>query len=453
MTDDQGNSEFSEIESLAEQGRFAEIAELFTGAHSQDAADALQSLDAEHIASIIVLLNADFAADILEDLPDDLAGDVLEEIQPRRAAEIVTELISDEEADILQELSEEQQDAIIKHLDREQADLAREMLAYGEDTAGGLMQKEFIAVSISLTATEARRTLQRLAEDEEDFYPFSYIYTTDEQGRFKGVLGLRALLFAQPNMPVKNLVTENATFVAPDTTGEELMRMFRRTDLLSMPVVSPEGRLLGIVTQEDAQQFEKEESEEEFLRFTGIVGGEEVRDMPLRQRAGRRLLWLVIKMALNIIPASVVAAYTRTPAFLILAPILPIISDMGGSGGSQAIAVTIRELAQGRIKPSDYAWVMAREVGVGVVNGLVLGVLLGIGTFVATGSQGFEIGIVVGAATVLNTILAVVAGGWMPIAMRKLKIDPAVASGPILTMITDTCGFFFVLALAAAVLA
>jgi magnesium transporter len=292
-----------------------------------------------------------------------------------------------------------------------------------------------------------------MAEDEEDFYPFSYIYATDDAGRFKGVLGLRALLFAQPNMPIQNLVIEDATFASPDTTGEDLMKRVRRTDLLSMPVVAADGRLLGIVTQEDAQEFEKEESQEEFLRFTGIVGGEEVRDMPLRQRAGRRLMWLVIKMALNIIPASVVASYTRTPAFLILAPILPIISDMGGSGGSQAIAVTIRELAQGRIKTSDYGWVIAKEVGVGVVNGLVLGILLGVGTYVATGSQGFEIGMVVAAATVLNTSLAVVAGGWMPIMLRKLKIDPAVASGPILTMITDTCGFFFVLALAAAVLA
>jgi magnesium transporter len=440
------------IEGLAAEGLFAAIAELVAAEHSQDAADALRSLEAEQIAAVVVLLNPDFAADILEDLPDDLAGDILEEIQPKQAAEIVTELISDEEADILQELSGEQQDAIIEHLDREQADLAREMLAYAEDTAGGLMQKEFIAVPVDLTATEARRTLQMMAEDEEDFYPYSYIYATDDQGRFKGVLGLRALLFAQPHTPIKNLVTEDATFAAPETSGEELLKMFRRTDLLSMPVVAADGRLLGIVTQEDAQEFEKEESEEEFLRFTGIVGGEEVRDMPLRQRAGRRLLWLVIKMALNIIPASVVASYTRTPAFLILAPILPIISDMGGSGGSQAIAVTIRELAQGRIKPSDYAWVMAKEVGVGVVNGLVLGVLLGIGTFVATGARGVEVGLVVAVATVLNTILAVVAGGLMPIAMRKLKIDPAVASGPILTMITDTCGFLFVLALAAAVM-
>jgi magnesium transporter len=232
------------------------------------------------------------------------------------------------------------------------------------------------------------------------------------------------------------------------------MKMFRRTDLLSLPVVADDGRLLGIVTQEDAQEFEKEESEEEFLRFTGIIGGEEVRDMPLRQRAGQRLLWLVIKMALNVIPAAVVAAYTRSPAFLLLAPILPIISDMGGSGGSQAIAVTIRELATNRIKPGDFLWVMFKELGVGIVNGIVLGVLLGLGSYVATKGDpsSLTLGMIVAAATFANTILAVVFGGLTPMVLRRMRVDPAVASGPILTMITDTCGFFFVLALASALI-
>jgi magnesium transporter len=324
------------------------------------------------------------------------------------------------------------------------------MLAYGEDTAGGLMQKEFLAIDLSLTATEARRTLQTIAEDETDFYPYSYIYVTQD-GKFMGVLGLRALLFAQPHMPIKNLITEDATFLSPESHAEDIVKMFRRTDLLSLPVVDTEGKLLGIVTQEDAQEFEQEESAEEFLRFSGIVGGEEVRDMPLQQRASRRLVWLVIKMALNVIPASVIAAYTKTPAFLLLAPILPIISDMGGSGGSQAIAVTIRELAMNRIRASDYAWVMVKEIGVGVVNGLVLGVLLGGGAWIATKGAAYSatLGVIVAIATIANTLIAVAFGGVMPMLLRKVRVDPAVASGPILTMVTDTCGFFFVLALAA----
>jgi len=454
MPEDQEVNPLEQIEGLVEDQRYQDAADLLKDAHSQDAADALQPLDPDQAGDVLVLLPADQAADILEDMPDDFAGDILEGIQPSQAAQIVTELISDEEADILQELSEEQQDAIIRHLDRDQASLAREMLTYAEDTAGGLMQKEFLAVPIEITATEARKTLQKMAEDEDDFYPYSYILTTDNRGRFKGVLSLRSLLFAQPNTPISSLVIEDATFASPQTSGEDLMKMFRRTDLLSLPVVTEDGKLLGIVTQEDAQEFEKEESEEEFLRFTGIVGGEEVRDMPLKQRAGQRLLWLVIKMALNIIPASVVAAYTRSPAFLLLAPILPIISDMGGSGGSQAIAVTIRELATNRIKPSDYVWVMLKEFGVGIVNGVILGLLLGVGSYVATKGDpsSLSIGLIVAAATVANTILAVVFGGLTPMVLRRLRVDPAVASGPILTMVTDTCGFFFVLALASALI-
>jgi len=134
----------------------------------------------------------------------------------------------------------------------------------------------------------------------------------------------------------------------------------------------------------------------------------------------------------------------------LLAPILPIISDMGGSGGSQAIAVTIRELATNRIKPSDYVWVMLKEFGVGIVNGVILGLLLGVGSYVATKGDpsSLSIGLIVAAATVANTVLAVVLGGLTPMVLRRLRVDPAVASGPILTMVTDTCGFFFVLAMA-----
>lgn len=439
------------LEALVDGDKFGAAAEIVAASHAQDAADVLQNLEAADVAAILVLLNPDHAADILEDFPDDLAADVLEEIQPVQAAEIVTEIMSDEEADILQEVSVDHQAAIIEHLNTEQAQIARELLAYPEDTAGGMMQKEFIAVPIQLTATEARRTLQQMAEDEEEFYPYSYIYAVDDDGGFQGVLSLRALLFAQPNTPLTQLVIEDARYLSPELPSDEVVKLFKRTDLLSLPVVDATGRLLGLVSQEDAQEYAKEETEEEFLRFTGIMGGEEVREMPLRQRAGRRLLWLMMKMVLNVIPASVVAAYTNTPAFLLLAPILPIISDMGGSGGSQSIAVTIRELSLNRVRMSDYAWVMAKELGVGLINGVILGVLLGLGSYIATSGdpRSITLGLVVTVATTANLILAIVLGGLMPLVLRRLNVDPAAASGPLLTMITDTAGFFFVLALAA----
>jgi magnesium transporter len=401
-------------------------------------------LDPEDAVRILVLLDRRHAADILEELPDDLAADALEEMQPKEAAEIVTEMVSDEEADVLQEVSEPAMEAILGHLDDAQEQMARELLSYGEDTAGGLMQKEFIAVGEDLLATDARRQLQAISEYAET-YPYSYIYGVDDAHRFVGVLSLRSLLFAQPTTPVSSLISRDAEFVTADTPAEALVQIFRRRKLLSLPVVDGSGRMLGIVSQEDAMRFSKEESEEEFLRFSGIAGGEEVRDMPLASRAGRRLVWLVIKMVLNIIPASVVARYTHTPAFGLLAPILPIISDMGGSGGSQAIAVSIRELSTGRIKAADIGWVVGKELGIGVLNGLVLGMLLGIGTLYFTSNS--TLSLCVGIAMLANTLVAATIGGLMPLFLRKIRVDPAVASSPILTMVTDTCGFYFVLAL------
>lgn len=446
--DEQTPSPLDQLEDLVGEGLYDEAAAILAVAHIADAADALQALDAEDVAHVLLLLPREQAADILEELPDDLAADAIEFLQPKQAAEIVTEMLSDEEADILQEVSEPQVEAIIEHLDQEQASLARELLAYGEDTAGGLMQKEFIALPVHLTATEARKRLQEMAEDEKNFYPFSYIYVVDHLNRFQGVLGLRALLFATPATPISGLVTKDALTATPATPAEDLVKTFRRSHLLSAPVVGADGTLLGIVTQEDAMRYSKEESDEEFLRFSGIAGGEEVRDMSLRERAFRRLIWLVIKMVLNIIPASVVAYYTKTPAFTLIAPILPIISDMGGSGGSQAIAVSIREMSLGRIRTLDVAWVLSKEIGIGIVNGLILGILLAAGAYFLLHSS--KLALIVGISMLATAMVAVTIGGVMPLVLRTLKVDPAVASSPILTMVTDTCGFYFVLALAVA---
>jgi magnesium transporter len=444
MSDQPRNPDLDALEQLVDERQFQDAATLLANANPTDAADRLQDLDPEDAVRILVLLDRRHAADILEELPDDLAADALEEMQPKEAAEIVTEMVSDEEADVLQEVSEPAMEAILGHLDDAQEQMARELLSYGEDTAGGLMQKEFIAVGEDLLATDARRQLQAISEYAET-YPYSYIYGVDDAHRFVGVLSLRSLLFAQPTTPVSSLISRDAEFVTADTPAEALVQIFRRRKLLSLPVVDGSGRMLGIVSQEDAMRFSKEESEEEFLRFSGIAGGEEVRDMPLASRAGRRLVWLVIKMVLNIIPASVVARYTHTPAFGLLAPILPIISDMGGSGGSQAIAVSIRELSTGRIKAADIGWVVGKELGIGVLNGLVLGMLLGIGTLYFTSNS--TLSLCVGIAMLANTLVAATIGGLMPLFLRKIRVDPAVASSPILTMVTDTCGFYFVLAL------
>lgn len=435
-----------QLEVLVEEDRYAQAQAMVASAHPADAADALQALEPDEIAKILETQDRRHVADVLEELPDDIAAATLTQMSPAEAAGVVTELVSDEEADILAEVPEEHREAIILALDEGQRSLARELLSYEEDTAGGLMQKEFVALSLRARAGEAIAGLQARA-DEIASYPAAYLYVVDGNGILKGILNLRALLFSQPQTTVLSIMTKNPVSVNVATPGEDLLKIFRRHRYLALPVVDDDGVLRGVVTKDDALQYESGEIEEEFLRFSGIAGGEEVRDMPTWLRTRRRLLWLVVKMALNVAVGGVIAYFSTTLREVIaLAALLPIISDMGGSAGGQAIAVSIRELSVGRIKVEDAMWVVVKELGVGILNGLILGGLIAAGAYVWQRDP--VLSAVVGVALLANTILAVCFGGVLPLLLQRLRVDPAAASGPFLTMTTDVCGFALVLWLA-----
>ena len=188
-----------------------------------------------------------------------------------------------------------------------------------------------------------------------------------------------------------------------------------------------------------------------FLHLNGIIGGEEFRTMPLLSRSGRRLSWLSLNIILNIIAASVIALYQDTLAAAItLAVFLPMVSDMSGCSGNQAVAVSMRELSLGLVRPKELLWVLAKEVKVGIINGLVLGLMLGGVAYVWKGNP--WLGLVVGGALAANTLISVSLGGMLPLVLKRLKLDPALVSGPLLTTVTDMCGFFLVLSFASAVL-
>ena len=210
--------------------------------------------------------------------------------------------------------------------------------------------------------------------------------------------------------------------------------------------------LLGVVLRHDVEEALTERADNDYLKTQGIVGGEELRTMPLWRRSGRRLSWLSINIVLNILAASIIAIYQDTLAALIaLAVFLPIISDMSGCSGNQAVAVSMRELSLGLVKPNEVGRVWLKEIGVGFINGLILGALLGFAAWLWKGN--LVLGVVVAAAMAANTVVAVSIGGTVPLLLKRLKVDPALASGPILTTITDMCGFFLVLSLASLTLA
>ena len=427
-------------------GQSERVAEELGCIHPGEAAALLRELPRNSRVDTLLALPPEQAADILEELPDDMAAAVVMGMEPDAAAPIVQEMQTDEEVDLLQDVSADHAEAILEHVDQGDAAIARTLLSYDEDTAGGLMQAEFIAVPRGMAAGDAVRQLRSRAVEYAD-YPASYLYIVDDDGRLDGVVNLRSLLLCEADTVVDRIKFPDAVSVPADMPAEELVKVFRRYHYLAVPVISDDGKLLGVITQDDALRVAEEQADEEMLRFTGIAGGDEFRVMPLHRRSGRRLSWLSINILLNVVAASVIALYQETlQAVIALAVFLPIISDMSGCSGNQAVAVSIRELSLDRIRPRDFLWVAGKELSVGLFNGLALGMIIGL---VAWGWKGNGwLGAIVGAALWINTLVAVTIGGLVPLILRRFRRDPAIGSGAILTTLTDMCGFFMVLGLA-----
>ena len=289
--------------------------------------------------------------------------------------------------------------------------------------------------------------LKRFASDDEDFerYRGQHPYVIDDDGAPVGVLSLRLLLTAKHRDKLSKIMAVPMT--VPDTMDlDALQDLFDRYDFLGLPVVDPAGKLVGVVDRQSVYDAVLERTESESLKRQGVVG-DEVRSMPFILRSRRRLMWLSLNIVLNIIAASVISAYEETLAAVIaIAVFLPMVSDMSGCSGNQAVGVTMRELSLGLVQPKDAFRVWRKEIVVGLANGLVLGLLICIVAWVWKGNP--WLGIVIGLALAANTMIAVSIGGVVPLLLKRLGQDPAAASGPLLTTITDMAGFFLVLSLA-----
>ena len=228
---------------------------------------------------------------------------------------------------------------------------------------------------------------------------------------------------------------------------QDLINFFDTYDFYGVPVINDSNEMIGVVLRKDVLEFEVEQAQTEGMEMQGIVGGEELRTLPVLLRSRRRLSWLSVNILLNIVAASVIAFYQETLASVIaLAVFLPIISDMSGCSGNQAVAVSLRELSLGVVRPFEVFRVWLQEVQVGLINGLVLGLLIGAAAWLWQGNV--YLGLVVGGALAINTVVAVSLGGTIPLFLKRMNVDPALASGPILTTVTDMFGFFMALSFA-----
>lgn len=417
----------------------------FEALEPSEAVRAILRLDSDYQEKVLTNLAPADAADLIEDMPDEQAADIIENLEPEDAAEIVLEMQSDEQADLIADLDDEDAEAILQEMAPEEASEARNLASYADDVAGGLMITEYFSFEESVSVGEALHEIQAHSENIDAFFS-RYAYVVSGWRRLVGVLEVRDLVICPPEKPLADVMVPSL-FAVVETPLSDLKNFFESHSFTGVPIVDRHGRLVGVVRHAAVQNALAKRADQEMLRMHGIIGGDEIRTLPMFTRSRRRLSWLSVNIVLNIAAASVIAFYIDTlGAVIALAVFLPIISDMSGCSGNQAVAVSMRELALGIVKPFEVFRVWMKEISVGALNGVVLGVILGVVAWAWKGNP--YLGLVIGGALTLNTLIAVSIGGTVPLLLKRFGVDPAVASGPILTTVTDICGFFLVLTFA-----
>lgn len=412
----------------------------------EDTTYTISHLDDDRRTRMLSLLSAehsDLAADLMEHFVDEQAADMIEQLDPSEAAAIVDEMDSDEQTDVLAELDDEDAEAILEEMDPAEAEDARKRLQYDEEAAGGLMITEYLAYREGQDVDAVIADLRANA-DEYNEYELRFVYLIDGAGKFIGVVTMRSLVMAPAGRKLIDLAIKRPTSVPVDAELEDLEGLFDRVDFSAVPIVDPDGRLVGVVQRAAVQEALSDSANEDLLMVAGIITGEEFRSMPMMSRLLRRLVFLLPIMVLLLISASVIHIFIDTVAKLpVLAMFLPVVAGLCGSGGNQAVGVSLREVSLGLILPGDFMRVFIKEAVLSLVAGAVLGVLLLV--IIWFWQQDFYLGLVVGGAVPIVIFIAKTVGGTAPLVIRSIGLDPAMASGPVVTTVVDLFSFFIVL--------
>lgn len=417
--------------------------------HPSDVADLLEALDdPEARLRLVRVLPPEVASEALAEMEEgEDRGDLLAALDPRQGARLLHELADDDAADLIGELEPHEAARILAALPVDEAGELRGLLQYDEESAGGLMTTELVAIEAHLTAREAIEEVRRQGREVEEFYS---IFVTDAGRRLLGTVSLGELILAEPEAPIVELVEEVPVSIQPDLDQEEVGRLLSRYNLVSVPVVGPDDRLLGRITFDDVIDVMEAEQTEDIFRLAGVSDDEEVR-AEWTDSVRARLPWLGVNLLTAMVAASVVYLFQSTiEQVVILASIMPIIAGMGGNAGTQALAVTVRRIAlsDGPLERKSDA--VLKELLVGLVNGAVIGIAIAV-LAMALGETAV-LGLVVLLAMWGNIVVAGFAGAFVPTVLDRLGADPAVASSVFVTTFTDLCGFFLLLSLATAFL-
>jgi magnesium transporter len=405
--------------------------------HPHNAADILEALREADAADLLADLDTEEAAEVLDEMRPEAAADIIEQLDPAAAAAYIAEMDTDQAVDLLGALEDEVRESVIAALSDEEAEAVNRLLQYPTDTAGGLMTTEIATLPMGVPAGEAIEILRQLHEELGS--NMVYVYVVDDAKRLQGVVSFRDLVFARPGTALEEVMVESPVAVTTATDREVVAELIQRYHLLAIPVTDEAGHLVGMVRFDEALEAVQAEVTEDITTMVG-AGAEETVFTPIRRSVSRRLPWISVNLGIGLMIALVISRFESViEGNEILAAYMPMVALLAGNSGAQSLAVVIRAMAVGELPAGRAVRAIRREGIIGLVNGAVISVMSGVGGALLTGNA--ELGLVITIAVAVNFLVAGVAGAGIPVLLRSLGQDPALASNIFLTMITDVVGF------------
>ncbi|MEW2913701.1 magnesium transporter [Leisingera sp. JC11] len=437
----------AQVLEAVEQGDQQALTELLEDLHAADIADLLEQIDSDDRISLIRLYDREFDGEILSELDESIREEVIETLNPLVLADAVRELESDDVVDLLEDLEVPQQEAILDALEDADRVAVEQSLSYPENSAGRLMQREVVMAPEHWNVGQAIDFMRNSDDLPDQFY---HVVLVDPRLHPIGNVTLGRIMGAKRHVTLTDLVEDTFQVIPADQDEEDVAYAFNQYHLISAPVVDDEGRLVGVITIDDAMIVLDEEHEEDILRLAGVGEESSLADRVI-ETTKRRFPWLAVNLVTAVLASLVIAQFEAAIAQIVaLAVLMPIVASMGGNAGTQSLTVAVRAIATRDLTGSNVWRVIRREVLVGLVNGVIFAIVMGLVGLAWFGSP--MLGVVIAVAMVVNLVVAGLAGTVIPVLLEKIGIDPALASGAFVTTVTDVVGFFAFLGLAAVLL-
>lgn len=431
------------LKEMIRANREFDIIDLFADMHPADIAELIDALHEEDRLHLFSLLEVEKASDVILELSDMSREQIIEDLSNEQLTDIIEEMESDDRADIIAELSDDQARAVLEAIEPEESQEVQELLKYPEDAAGGIMQSELVSVSKEATINDA---FQAVGEAKYEMENIHNIFVVDEEGKLIGVVPLQRLITTKRWTPILDVIDEDIPSVSAMMDQEEVALLFKKYDLVSIGVVDEQQHLLGRITIDDVVDAIQEETSEDMYRIAGL-GQDETLFNKTVDSVKKRLPWLYLNLLTALTSVLVIGFFEDTIKLMVaLVFFMPVVAGLGGNAGGQTLALIIRGIALGEITFENARRVLFRQIAVGVINGVAVG--LGI-ALIAYFWKGIPVlGLVIGLAMIISVFMGTMVGVLIPLALKRLNFDPALGSNILLTAFTDSFGFFSYLALA-----